>query len=110
MFIAHDLKVACYFCDRIGVMYKGELMEEASAQILWKEGLHPYTGLLFSSVSMSAMAHKQKDAAKSQVEITGNDEGCVFAGRCPYAEEQCTREKPQLRTIREGHRVRCFKI
>jgi ABC-type dipeptide/oligopeptide/nickel transport system ATPase component len=51
LFIAHDLKVACYFCDRIGVMYKGELMEEAPAANLYKEALHPYTRLLFSSAA-----------------------------------------------------------
>jgi ABC-type dipeptide/oligopeptide/nickel transport system ATPase component len=48
LFIAHDLKVACYFCDRIGVMYRGELMEEAPAADLYREGRHPYTQLLFS--------------------------------------------------------------
>jgi len=51
LFIAHDLKVACYFCDRIGVMYKGEMMEEAPAADLYREALHPYTKLLFSSAS-----------------------------------------------------------
>jgi len=51
LFIAHDLKVACYFCDRIGVMYKGELMEEAPAADLYCEGIHPYTKLLFSSAA-----------------------------------------------------------
>ena len=51
LFIAHDLKVACYFCDRIGVMYRGELMEEAPASDLYREALHPYTQLLFSSAA-----------------------------------------------------------
>jgi len=51
LFIAHDLKVACYFCDRIGVMYRGELMEEAPAANLYREALHPYTQLLFSSAA-----------------------------------------------------------
>jgi ABC-type oligopeptide transport system ATPase subunit len=51
LFIAHDLRVACYFCDRIGVMYRGELMEEAPAAELYRNARHPYTRLLFSSVS-----------------------------------------------------------
>jgi len=54
LFIAHDLKVACYFCDRIGVMYKGEMMEEAPAADLYREALHPYTKLLFSSAARIA--------------------------------------------------------
>jgi len=49
LFIAHDLKVACYFCDRIGVMYKGELMEEAPAENLYREAKHSYTRHLFDS-------------------------------------------------------------
>ncbi|GHT72995.1 ABC transporter ATP-binding protein [Spirochaetia bacterium] len=51
LFIAHDLKVASFFCDRIGVMYRGELMEEAPAQDLYLTAKHPYTRLLFSAVS-----------------------------------------------------------
>jgi ABC-type oligopeptide transport system ATPase subunit len=64
LFIAHDLKVACYFCDRIGVMYRGELMEEAPAANLYQEGLHPYTKLLFSS----AAGHEEKDIAQRRRE------------------------------------------
>jgi ABC-type oligopeptide transport system ATPase subunit len=51
LFIAHDLKVASYFCDHIGVMYRGELMEEAGAADLYKTARHPYTRLLFSSAA-----------------------------------------------------------
>jgi len=51
LFIAHDLKVACYFCDRIGVMYAGELVEEAPADTLWRDCRHPYTRMLFASAT-----------------------------------------------------------
>jgi len=61
LFIAHDLKVACYFCDRIGVMYRGELMEEARAADLYREGIHPYTQLLFSSATGIANELKIKN-------------------------------------------------
>ena len=50
LFIAHDLTVTTYFCDRIGVMYRGRLMEEASAQTLAETRLHPYTRLLYDSI------------------------------------------------------------
>lgn len=50
VFITHDLKVACYFCDRIGVMYKGKLVEEAAAATLYKAAEHPYTKTLFGMV------------------------------------------------------------
>jgi ABC-type oligopeptide transport system ATPase subunit len=64
LFIAHDLKVACYFCDRIGVMYRGELMEEAPAEDLYREALHPYTQLLFSSAAIGG--DKEESHAKAQ--------------------------------------------
>ncbi|MCR5387514.1 MAG: ATP-binding cassette domain-containing protein, partial [Treponema sp.] len=52
LFITHDLRVACYFCDRIGVMYRGVLVEEADAATLYKSALHPYTKLLFEAAMM----------------------------------------------------------
>ena len=108
LFIAHDLKVACYFCDRIGVMYQGEIMEEAPAEELWKNGIHPYTELLFSSVGInnndSPESAKQIPASKNQGPF---DEGCAFAGRCPRAENACFREKPELKEAGPSHFVRC---
>jgi ABC-type oligopeptide transport system ATPase subunit len=69
LFIAHDLKVACYFCDRIGVMYRGELMEEAPAANLYKEALHPYTRLLFSSAAgVSEEVHAETQGRRERKE------------------------------------------
>jgi ABC-type oligopeptide transport system ATPase subunit len=67
LFIAHDLRVACYFCDRIGVMYRGELMEEAPAADLYRCARHPYTRLLFSSAS----GNKAGPAAEAGAAVTG---------------------------------------
>ncbi|MCL2093974.1 MAG: ABC transporter ATP-binding protein [Treponema sp.] len=102
LFIAHDLKVASYFCDRIGVMYGGEIMEEAPARDLYKEHYHPYTELLFSSI----------DGERELQEGRGTNpgpEGCAFADRCPHCEQRCRDEKPQLREAGEGHFLRCWR-
>jgi oligopeptide/dipeptide ABC transporter ATP-binding protein len=120
LFIAHDLKVACYFCDKIGVMYKGELMEEAPAANLYSEALHPYTQLLFSSAAGIAKeesnfdplcelraANQRSDAPSC--EVLGN-ESCSFAPRCPKATEKCYNEHPVLNEIKPGHSIRCFNI
>jgi oligopeptide/dipeptide ABC transporter ATP-binding protein len=110
-FIAHDLKVACYFCDRIGVMYRGELMEEAPAAELYRSGLHPYTELLFSSAAAGKAGPGQTPSAPGEVSpLAGEAQGCAFASRCPRAEEQCRREHPPLRKIDESHLVRCFRL
>ena len=103
LFIAHDLKIASYFCDRIGVMYRGELMEEAEAQTLWQKGIHPYTELLFSSVSGS-----QIESNKITHDTVSGPSCCSFAHRCIYAEKRCFNEKPELIEINPGHKVRCF--
>ncbi|MDR2719162.1 MAG: ABC transporter ATP-binding protein [Treponema sp.] len=111
LFIAHDLKVACYFCDRIGVMYAGELMEEAPAASLWREGRHPYTQMLFASATASAVAaNSAVRPAASSAQAAAVDVPqvrCAFAGRCPQAAERCFQEKPPLREIAPGHSVRC---
>jgi oligopeptide/dipeptide ABC transporter ATP-binding protein len=103
LFIAHDLKVACYFCDRIGVMYRGRLMEEAPAADLWKNGLHPYTKLLFSSVEKGAAAAGDVKRRNGAAEL-----GCGFADRCPLAKEACFRENPALTELETGHLIRCL--
>ncbi|GHV82328.1 peptide ABC transporter ATP-binding protein [Spirochaetia bacterium] len=137
LFIAHDLKVASFFCDRIGVMYRGELMEEAPAQDLYLTAKHPYTRLLFSAVSKvdrgdsdtaagsidgapsPAAGHETKtreQAAFPRGELRGEVKtairelaGCAFAERCPLAEERCLREHPAMREAAANHFVRCFK-
>jgi oligopeptide/dipeptide ABC transporter ATP-binding protein len=113
LFIAHDLKVASYFCDRIGVMYSGEIMEEAPAATLWKNSLHPYTKLLFESVQRGvnlpnkAATPNARHAAETSL---GATESCAFASRCPYAEDASFKEKPHLREADTAHIVRCRKI
>lgn len=103
LFITHDLKVACYFCDRIGVMYRGVLVEEAPAKDLYKNALHPYTQLLFSG------ARGEITSSNKEVKTSLSQEKCCpFAYRCPHATERCQKELPDLREIEGGHRVRCF--
>ncbi|WP_461256732.1 oligopeptide/dipeptide ABC transporter ATP-binding protein [Treponema sp. R80B11-R83G3] len=114
LFIAHDLKVACYFCDRIGVMYKGELMEEAPAENLYRDALNPYTRLLFSSAAgispgksaVTETENANKSPPSSATQITGAS--CSFAPRCPNASERCLREHPELTQASAGHSIRCF--
>jgi oligopeptide/dipeptide ABC transporter ATP-binding protein len=107
LFIAHDLKVACYFCDRIGVMYRGELMEEAPAAELWKNGLHPYTKLLFSSVENRTEGNSPPGQGVASARPNA---GCAFSQRCAQATERCFREKPETRELEAGHLIRCFEF
>ncbi|MDR0495667.1 MAG: ABC transporter ATP-binding protein [Treponema sp.] len=106
LFIAHDLKVACYFCDRIGVMYSGELMEEAPAANLWREGRHPYTLALFAS----ATGMKAAPGPFPFADARSAPARCSFAPRCSKASGRCLSEPPPVRTIAPGHTIRCHVI
>ena len=103
LFIAHDLRVSCYFCDTIGVMYRGLLVEEAPASDLYKTAAHPYTKLLFSGSDNSA------SISNGEVKTTLESlHGCPFAHRCPHASEKCKNQIPEWREIDSGHKVRCW--
>ena len=105
LFIAHDLRVSCYFCDTIGVMYSGLLVEEAPASDLYKTAAHPYTKLLFSG-SGNAFSN-----ANGEVKTTLESlHGCPFAHRCPQAGEKCRETIPEWKEIDSGHKVRCFNL
>lgn len=105
LFITHDLKVACYFCDTIGVMYRGVLVEEAHAADLYSEALHPYTKLLFEG------SRNLVSASSLEVKTTLEKENCCpFAYRCPKATERCRSALPEFTEVSESHKVRCFEL
>lgn len=105
LFITHDLRVACFFCDTIGVMYRGVLVEEAPAETLYKDALHPYTKLLFDA------ANGKRTNSSVEIKTTLEKENaCPFAHRCPLAEDRCFSECPDFTQKESGHKVRCFKV
>lgn len=102
LFITHDLRIACYFCDTIGVMYRGMIVEEAPAAELYRTAVHPYTKLLFDG------ALGKFTSANTEVKTVLEEENCCpFAHRCPFAEKKCLEEIPEMRTGEDGHKVRC---
>ena len=103
LFIAHDLRVSCYFCDTIGVMYRGLLVEEAPARDLYKTAAHPYTKLLFSGSDNSSS--NSNGEVKTTLESL---HGCPFSHRGPHASEKCREKIPEWKEIGDGHKVRCW--
>ncbi|MBQ9909285.1 MAG: ABC transporter ATP-binding protein [Treponema sp.] len=102
LFIAHDLRVSCYFCDTIGVMYRGLLVEEAPAADLYKSAVHPYTRLLFEGSGNSSSP--ENGEVKTSLESL---HGCPFAHRCPKASQKCLSTVPEWKEVSSGHKVRC---
>lgn len=104
LFITHDLKVASYFCDTIGVMFRGVLIEEAPATTLYKNPAHPYTKLLFEGASKRAERLTSVEVQSAEEKATA----CPFACRCPAATKRCLQEMPEFREVESGHKVKCF--
>jgi oligopeptide/dipeptide ABC transporter ATP-binding protein len=106
VFITHDLAVARYFCDRIGVMYRGKVVEVANTELLLRRPLHPYTKLLIDSVPGHFAA--EADGKESSVQEVGAEiTGCVFNPRCAYAQDLCRLKEPELLEIEPGRFVAC---
>ncbi len=100
LFIAHDLRVSGWFCDKIGVMYSGVLLEEANACDLYKTAAHPYTKLLYDG-SMG------KSGAGEVRTVLSSPTACPFVLRCKSASARCRESLPAWTKIADGHRVRC---
>lgn len=114
LFVAHDLSVVKYISDRVIVMYLGTIVEEAPAEELYNNPLHPYTQVLLSAIPI---ADPIKTREKERIRIKGEIpspinplECCQFAERCPYATERCKQEMPVMREISTGHRAACHLL
>jgi peptide/nickel transport system ATP-binding protein len=110
LFIAHDLSVVEYICDRVAVMYVGNIVETADTESLFGSPLHPYTEALLASVPRpDPRAPSMPIVLSGEVANPANPPtGCYFHPRCRYSDgKRCVHEKPELREIRPGHHARC---
>ena len=111
LFISHDLSVIEYLCDRVAVMYVGNIVEVAPTKTLFRQPAHPYTEALLSAVPKPnplLRQHKDRIILHGDVADPSNPpNGCYFHPRCLYAEERCSTDKPELRTVADGHQVAC---
>jgi peptide/nickel transport system ATP-binding protein/oligopeptide transport system ATP-binding protein len=109
LFIAHDLSVVRHIADRIGVMYLGNLVEEAPTDELFARPLHPYTRFLLSAApAPHPRLKRERIILQGELPSPVNPpSGCVFHTRCPHAAEPCRQVKPADREVSSGHRVQC---
>jgi len=104
LMITHDLAAAGEICDRIAVMYAGEILEEASAKTILSNPHHPYTQGFIGSLP----SHGLHPIPGSSPSLIDPPQGCRFHPRCPRATELCKREHPQMVKLDNGHFSRCF--
>ena len=111
IFIAHDLAVVKHVSDRVAVMYLGKLCELASPDVLYERPAHPYTEALLSSIpepDPTRGAHKiPKRLSGDLPSPIDPPSGCRFRTRCPYVQERCSVEEPQIRELAPGQFVAC---
>ncbi|AMO86663.1 Glutathione import ATP-binding protein GsiA [Solibacillus isronensis B3W22] len=110
IFITHDLGVVAEMCDKVAVMYAGQIIEEGAADSIFEEPLHPYTNGLIDSIPK--LHGDQEDLATIEGSVPSPYHypiGCRFAERCQFAAAICRTKQPDLVQMGEGRTVRCFK-
>jgi oligopeptide/dipeptide ABC transporter ATP-binding protein len=107
LFISHDLTVVQHMADRIGVLYLGRLIEEASPEELFSDPKHPYTQMLLDAAPKMDGFGREVDPPKGEIPDPINPPtGCAFHPRCSAATAQCSAERPEMRQLRNA-RVSC---
>ena len=114
LLITHDLSVVRYISDYVYVMYLGKIVEVAPTEELFMNPQHPYTQALLSAVPEPDPRLRK---LKKRIILPGEPPsainvppGCRLHPRCPYVEERCKREEPELIDVGGGHLVRCWRV
>ncbi len=106
--ITHDFGVATNHCDRINVMYAGEIMETATVNQLIAHTAHPYSlGLLESTMEIGHGKQAIQPIPGNPPSAMVVHKACPFAPRCRFHTEKCFEEKPALRAVEVNHRAAC---
>lgn len=114
LFVSHDLSMVRHISHDVGVMYLGHMVEMAPVEELFAHMQHPYTRALLSAVPIA----DPDLAAKSQRIVIQGDvptpidppSGCPFRTRCPYAQDICAKQRPEMRDIGGGHYCACYMV
>lgn len=109
LFISHDLGIIEHVCDRVAVMYLGRIVEVATAEQLYLQPCHPYTEALLNAVPIPDPQRVRKHQVLSGEIPSPIDPpaGCHFHPRCPYAQDICRQQYPELKDHGEGHQSAC---
>jgi oligopeptide/dipeptide ABC transporter ATP-binding protein len=112
LYLGHDLGLARQLCTRLGVLYRGQLVELAPSAALWQGPIHPYTRLLWAAAPdldpRRARQHAGGTGPHTEAEAVAEG-GCPFAPRCPLADAACRHQRQEWRELAPEHWVACGK-
>jgi len=108
LFISHDINVVAYMAQRVGVMYRGKLVEVGPTKEVLKSPLHPYTKLLLEAANLQKEGRGFPRFRILSDEENGGIRGCVFFSRCKKAKPICKENVPELKDVDEERKIACF--
>jgi len=109
LLITHDLGVVAETCDRVAIMYGGNVVEVCSTKQLFGNPLHPYTQALLQAIPKLDERRDRLEAITGSVpNLINPPSGCRYHPRCPFAMAICSSKKPKLEEIEPGHFVACY--
>ncbi|MEA2022170.1 MAG: oligopeptide/dipeptide ABC transporter ATP-binding protein, partial [Candidatus Caldatribacteriota bacterium] len=107
LLITHDLSVVAESCDRVGVMYAGDMVEIGEVNQIINNPKHPYTKGLINAIP-SERSRELIEIKGSVPDLVEPPSGCRFHPRCNYSKTICKKRKPQMLEIEKNHFVACF--
>jgi peptide/nickel transport system ATP-binding protein len=108
--VTHDMGVHANIADRIGIMYAGKMVEEATTARIFGAPLHPYTGYLINSLPRFGDKTTRESAPGSPPDLAQLPSGCPFHPRCPHVMDICKDEMPSLVEPEPNHKVACWLV
>lgn len=109
LFISHNLAVVSSICDRLAIMYAGQIVELAPTSEIIKASLHPYTqGLWRCQPTLNEKVKRFSAIGGRVADLDRLPLGCYFSDRCPLVMPLCRERQPRLSEVKPGHWVRCF--
>ena len=109
LMITHDLGVVAEICDRVAIIYAGQIVEQGTLEEIYENTKHPYTKGLFASLpDMSSKAHRLHPIKGLMPDPANLPSGCPFHPRCDHARPECARRTPVRTEVTPGHFVNCL--
>jgi peptide/nickel transport system ATP-binding protein len=108
LLITHDLGIVAEICDRVGVMYAGNLCEIADVEELFENPLHPYTRALLEAVPKFEDEKELQSIEGNVPNLVTPPPGCRFHPRCPHAMDSCRKTFPEMKEMAKNHLVACY--